>query len=295
VIQTVERGSGETALDASSLLRPPPASAPGLTLHPDFSQNHLVYLSFLSHESSGRVALRVVRLREVGGTLGEPATIFVAPLAAQAPDPRNDLRAGRSVDGPRLAFGPDNLLYVALPPGFAFEREPAASVPNPSVLVLTDEGRLPESGALPGITAHPLGFAWHPSTRALWLVLPHGDLRAVLQPAALSPGGDGGERLGLQLVERDSRRLMIHDAPAPSHELYRTILTGLGNRAPGTVRLMVPLVAAGVLEGIADPISDIVVGPGPTVFLATANAPVAREAQAAAGDNVVVRLRLRGK
>ena len=52
----------------------------GLALHPDFSRNRFVYVAFLAQDSRERTLLRILRLREVGDTLGEAATLFETPL-----------------------------------------------------------------------------------------------------------------------------------------------------------------------------------------------------------------------
>ncbi len=58
-----------------------PVDPMGLASHPDFAQNRFVYLSLLEHPRADERRLRVLRLREVGDTLGEPATLFDAPVA----------------------------------------------------------------------------------------------------------------------------------------------------------------------------------------------------------------------
>src|SRR6185295_5131367 len=79
--------------------------------------------------------------------------------------------AASSQAGPRMAFGPDRLLYVMLPPGLEFVNEPAASTPRASMLRLTDEGRVASGEPLSGVTSTPLAFTWHPTTGALWVML----------------------------------------------------------------------------------------------------------------------------
>ena len=123
VIRPGEADRGEAALDARALLEPSPVGPPGLALHPDFARNHFVYLSFLARDGAERTLLRIVRLREVGDALGEPATFFEAPVAVApevsriAADGETPGTAASLADaGPRLAFGPDGLLYALLPP-----------------------------------------------------------------------------------------------------------------------------------------------------------------------------------
>ena len=192
VVRPGEEESGEAALDARALLEPPPLGPPGLALHPDFSRNHFVYVSFVAQEAPReRTLLRLIRLREVGGTLGEPETLFEALLTSDAVgrecDESDGTAAGSAAgvprDGPRLAFGPDRLLYVALPPGVEFDGEPGASTPQAFMLRLQDDGRVPVGmAALAGVVAHPIAFDWHPSTGALWALFPSDSGEAVLRP-----------------------------------------------------------------------------------------------------------------
>ena len=181
-----DRDVRNLALDARALLDPPPVGPMGIALHPEFRQNHFVYVAFLAQDSRERTALRVIRLRDVGGTLGEAATIFEAPLAVDAAN-------GEWVEaaGPRLAFGPDTFLYVALPPGVEFIAEPAASTPHASMLRVRDDGRVPlDLPALEGVPASPIGFDWHPRTGMLWAMFPSEDGDVVLR--SLTPGGASG-------------------------------------------------------------------------------------------------------
>ena len=112
--------SPDLALDARRLLQPPPAGGLGLAVHPDFARNHFVYVSFLSRDRADKTLLRIVRLREVGDTLGEPLSLFEAPVMAvpEASRPADNGTASSAAvnrlgESPRLAFGPDGFLYLA--------------------------------------------------------------------------------------------------------------------------------------------------------------------------------------
>ena len=181
VVRPGELDRDEPALDAPALLEPSPIGPLGLASHPDFPRNRFVYVSFLAREQPDRTLLRIVRLREVGDTLGEPASLFEAPVTidkAMPPEQRDGVWAR---GGPQMAFGPDGLLYVALPLGVEFDNEPAASTPQASMLRLSDDGRVPAAGPLSGVSAHPLGFTWHPSTNELWALFPGRNGEAVLR------------------------------------------------------------------------------------------------------------------
>ena len=71
----------------------------GLALHPEFATNHFVYLTYTATSPNGAVA-RLVRFREVGNRLAEPAVLL------------DDVPAANIHNGSRVKFGPDGLLYV---------------------------------------------------------------------------------------------------------------------------------------------------------------------------------------
>lgn len=302
VIRPGEDDRFEAALDARALLDPPPVGPLGLAVHPDFARTHFVYVSFLAEDGPGRTLLRIVRLREAGDALGEPAAIFEAPVtrAPQAMRVADDggtpqAADGPSDEGPRLAFGPDGLLYALLPPGLEFNNEPAASRPRASMLRIADDGRVPEVGPLAGITAHPLGFAWHPSTRVLWVIVPGEDGGFEVRPVTPGSGGDDpGHSVLRMAVGRtpSSGGLMLEEAPVRGLEWSRAFATGLDYNVAGVIRLVVPILAESLLTGISGRISDVSAVGGGTLYLAASGTDASQGAAAGAGD-VVLRLRLR--
>jgi len=300
-----DQDQGEPALDARALLEPPPVGPLGLALHPDFAWNHFVYVSFLAQDSRERTLLRVLRLREVGDRIGEPATLFEAPLTATAAAAGGDLdeadggeaelAASIPRDGPRLAFGPDRLLYVALPPGAEFDNEPAASTPHASMLRLRDDGRVPlDMAALAGVVAHPIAFDWHPSTGALWAVFPGDGGEAVLRPvteghasgvadagrATLRVAAGGGRAAGVLLFQR---------TPESRFEPARAFVAVPENEALSVVTFAEPARAEDMLAGMFGRIGDVVAGERGTLFLVTRNGQRARDV-GGTNDDVVVRL-----
>jgi len=281
VVRPGEPENREPALEAG-MLTSLAAGPMGLASHPDFAHNRIVYVSLMERERPERTRLRVVRLREVGGTLGEAATLFDAPVV----DDGTALQAG-----PRMAFGPDHLLYVMLPPGLEFVNEPAASTPHASMLRLTDDGRATPGEPLSGITSSPLAFTWHPATGALWVML-----RGVNGEAAVR---SLGARDRVQTMRADGPRLLAREGTgaaagtlflqsAPDDLLVAQAL--LGTRADGSrgvARLALPLQAPA--GGLADRVGDVVAGEGGTLFAVTANGLV--NGVAGAASDVVVRLK----
>jgi hypothetical protein len=243
----------------------------GIATHPNFAQNRLVYVSLLERGRAGDTRLRLLRLREIGDTLGEPATLFDAPVAATAAQPGERLEVGAEAQaGPRMAFGPDRLLYVMLPPGVEFVNEPAASTPRASMLRLSDDGRA-ASEPLSGITASPLAFTWHETSGALWVLFrgENGDaaVRSLdgrarvlsAEPARLRVRESMGASSGTLLLQS-----------APDDLLVARALVGTrADGSKGMLRLALPAQAD---RGTSDRIGDVVAGDGGMLFAVTNNA-----------------------
>ncbi|HEX8282971.1 MAG TPA: PQQ-dependent sugar dehydrogenase [Pyrinomonadaceae bacterium] len=122
VIDDVERGS------ESGLM--------GLTLHPDFARNRLLYLAYAYNE--GGVRVRVVRFRETGEGLADRRLII------------EGIPAARFHAGTRLRFGPDGKLYVTT--GDAAEKESGQKLDTLAgkTLRLNDDGTVPEDNPFVG-------------------------------------------------------------------------------------------------------------------------------------------------
>ena len=269
----------------------------GIALHPNFAQNHFVYVAFLAEDSRERTALRVVRLRDVGGTLAEAATMFEAPLAVDTANGDWDEDAG-----PRLAFGPDRLLYVALPPGVELAAEPAASTPCASMLRLRDDGRVPPGlAAIEGVPASPIGFDWHPSTGVLWAIFPAEGSDAVLRPLA-ARGASVDAEAGRSMVriaagggrEADRGRtaagvLRFERVPERRERPVKAFVGFPGLDALTVVTFAEPSRIAHLLGGMFGPIDDVVAGDDGALYLAAKRAEAAGGVGGTSGG-VVVRL-----
>jgi hypothetical protein len=269
MVRPAEPGRDAAALDAAALFAPAPLGSIGVTRHPGFLENRFVYVSFVSRDRAGRAALRVSRLREVGNTLGEPLPIFEAPVTFDT--------SSADGQGPRMAFGPDGLLYVLLPPGAAFDRDPAASAPVASMVRLTDDGRVPAIGPVTGVDSSPLGFTWQPSSDALWVLVAGQDGEPVLR----SLGGDAAtaaaspSRSGLRTVAREGRAdvgLLAQGSGSTALALVRTLVASTARGWERPLRLAVPVLAGASLPLAFNQMSDAVVDRNGTVFLAADDA-----------------------
>jgi aldose sugar dehydrogenase len=133
----------------------------GLALHPQFANNHLIYLSY-AYGPRGDMKVKVVRYRETGTSLVEPKVIV------------DGIAAAKYHAGCRLAFGPDQKLYVTT--GDATNGELAQRMDSLSgkILRLNFDGTIPADNPFRGSPIYslghrnPQGIAWQPGTRTLW-------------------------------------------------------------------------------------------------------------------------------
>ena len=132
----------------------------GITLHPQFKDNHLLYLYFTAPGKETQLQNRIERYRFVDDTLRERTIII------------DDIPGAQYHDGGRMEFGPDGLLYVTTGDAtigkLAQDRNSLAG----KILRLKDDGSIPSQN--PFGTAvysyghrNPQGLAWDNAGR-LW-------------------------------------------------------------------------------------------------------------------------------
>ena len=146
-------------------------------VHPQFEQNHFVYLSYQKGDDQKRTTLALARGHFDGTTLSDVQDIFVADA----------WQSGGALAG-RAAFGPDGMIYLAVGDRDVHvttddnsARMAAQHLDNDAgkVLRLRDDGGIPadnpfvgRAGAKPEIYSYGhrnvYGFAWRPDTGALW-------------------------------------------------------------------------------------------------------------------------------
>jgi len=139
-------------------------------LHPDFANNHLLYLSYAkSHKDGQRSTTALARARLDGKQLKEVQDIFIANSWSSSP----------TNFGGRMVFGNDGMLYMTIG-----ERQEETRAQNGldhggKLIRLRDDGSVPgdnpfagRDDMLPEIYAlgirSPQGLALHPQTGALW-------------------------------------------------------------------------------------------------------------------------------
>jgi glucose/arabinose dehydrogenase len=161
----------------------------GLTLHPNYAQNRLLYLAY-AYRDAGKQLVRVVRFRDDSNTLSERKLIIEGIPAAQ-------FHAGT-----RLRFGADGKLYVTT--GDATDRALAQRLDsiNGKTLRLNDDGTVPpdnpfvkQQGARPEIWTYghrnSQGLDFQPGTNLMFQT-EHG-------PSGFDGPGGGDE---VNIVER---------------------------------------------------------------------------------------------
>jgi len=136
-----------------------------IALHPQFANNHLLYLSYAY--GSGGVQVRVVRFRETPEGLVDRKVII------------ENIPAAQFHAGCRLRFGPDGKLYITT--GDATRRELAQKLDSIAgkTLRLNDDGTVPadnpftgQSSARPEIWTYghrnAQGLDWQPDTNLMF-------------------------------------------------------------------------------------------------------------------------------
>lgn len=137
----------------------------GITLHPDFSDNHYVYLYYTYSSTNNNSLNKVVRMTYENNTLSSEQTILQAIPGAS------------NHNGGRIKFGPDGMLYITT--GDAQEPSQAQNARSLAgkILRVTDEGKVPGDNPFNNEVysyghRNPQGLAWDTAGQ-LW-VTEHG-------------------------------------------------------------------------------------------------------------------------
>lgn len=131
----------------------------GIALHPDFAENNLVYL-YLTTEAKNGLVNRIEQFKLEGDVLTQVTTIL------------SDIPGAQIHDGGRIAFGPDEMLYVTT--GDAGNEDNAQDKESLAgkILRMTDSGGVPDDNPFGNYTysyghRNPQGIAWDDVGR-LW-------------------------------------------------------------------------------------------------------------------------------
>lgn len=125
----------------------------GITIHPDFSNNHFVYLYYTYSNINNNTLNRVVRFEFEGNKLQNQKIIV------------NGIPGASNHNGGRIKFGPDGFLYIttgdAQEPSFSQNKNSLAG----KILRMTDEGKpAPDNSFSNSVFSlghrNPQGLAW---------------------------------------------------------------------------------------------------------------------------------------
>jgi len=137
----------------------------GLTLDPDFSTNHFVYVY---HSASGPLRNRVVRYTEASGSCTQETIIL------------DNLPASTNHNGGIIRFGPDSKLYVVIGDAESPANAQSLTTLAGKILRLNADGSAPSDNPFfsnPNANAQKVfslghrnsyGFTFHPHTGHLW-------------------------------------------------------------------------------------------------------------------------------
>lgn len=118
----------------------------GITLHPDFSNNHYIYV-FLTYDEDGNLWNKILRITESENKLKDAQTIF-------------DKIPGSSFsNGGFIKFGPDGKLYVGT--GTVSDSSHLPQDLNSlsgKILRLNDDGTIPDDNPFSNSPVYSLGF-----------------------------------------------------------------------------------------------------------------------------------------
>jgi glucose/arabinose dehydrogenase len=132
----------------------------GITLHPNFATNRLVYVVYTA-QVGGRIVNRLARYREVNNTLAERAVLF------------DDIPAASNHDGSRVKFGPDGFLYMTMGDAAVASLAQDLGSYAGKIFRLRDDGTsAPGNPFSSPIFSYghrnPQGIDFHPLTNELW-------------------------------------------------------------------------------------------------------------------------------
>ena len=133
----------------------------GLALHPNFTQNHLMYV-YHTYAKNGGLYNKVLMLTEKNNKIVNSKIIL------------DGIPASDSNNGGRIKFGPDGKLFVSTGDSETPELAQNTKSLAGKLLRLNDDGTIPDDNPIPESPVYSYGhrdiqgFAWHPITKKLY-------------------------------------------------------------------------------------------------------------------------------
>lgn len=236
----------------------------GITIHPDFSQNHFVYLYYTYANDNDQTLNRVVRFKFENNTLSDKTTIV------------DEIPGNIFHNGGRIKFGPDEFLYIAS----GDSQNPSLSQNKNSkagkILRVGSEGK--NLTVISYGHRNPQGIAWDDKGN-LWAT-EHGQ-SATDELNLIEMGGNygwptiRGEQTQDGMVSPKLQSGQDTWAPAGLayvKELSALFFAGLRGQILYEVRLnQTPLTLKEHLKGELGRIREVVVGPDNLLYITTSN------------------------
>lgn len=133
----------------------------GLALHPNFTQNHIMYV-YHTYANNGGLYNKVLMLTEKNNKIVNSKTVL------------DGIPASDSNNGGRIKFGPDGKIYVSTGDSETPELAQNTKSLAGKLLRLNDDGTIPDDNPIPESPVYSYGhrdiqgFAWHPITKKLY-------------------------------------------------------------------------------------------------------------------------------
>lgn len=133
----------------------------GLALHPNFTENHLLYI-YYTYSNDSAVLNKVLMLTENNNKIVESKVVI------------DNIPAADRNDGGRIKFGPDGKLYIATGDARQPELVQDAGSLAGKILRLNSDGSIPEDNPFEGSPVYSYGhrniqgLTWHPLTGELY-------------------------------------------------------------------------------------------------------------------------------
>lgn len=133
----------------------------GLSLHPNFTQNHLMYI-YHTYFKEGGFYNKVLMLTEEDNKITDSKIIL------------DSIPASDSNNGGRIKFGPDRKLYISTGDSDSPEVAQNANSLAGKILRINSDGTIPDDNPFPDSPVYTYGhrniqgLAWHPETAQLY-------------------------------------------------------------------------------------------------------------------------------
>lgn len=242
----------------------------GLALHPDFAENHLLYI-YHTYSNGSNIFNKVLMLTERDNQIIESRVII------------DGIPAANGNDGGRIKFGPDGKLYIATGDARQPDLAQNANSLAGKILRLNPDGTVPDDNPFEGSPVYSYGhrniqgLAWHPTTGELY-ASEHGQ-EGNDEVNVIKPGANYGWPIEGCDGERFAKPVLCFNpaiAPAgiviPAHDTlgYQNDVLLAALRAQQLRLIDSEGVESNVLTGFGR-IRDVVEAPDGSLYVATSN------------------------